>query len=244
MGRPWLLRMRWLDLLFAHWPLPAEELRRHLPPDPDLEIDLFDGTGWLGIVPFTMTDVSLRGIPAIPRLSTFPEVNVRTYVRYRGLPGVWFLSLDARSRPTVLGGRLVFHLPYHHAHMTSRRHADTVEYRSERRGTSAAATARFAARYRPLGPATPTAAPGPDGGSSRPGFDDWSTVRMRLFAADRRGRIWRTEIAHPPWPLQTAEATIDAGGLAAANGLTLPAVDPIVRFVAALDVHGWPPVRA
>jgi uncharacterized protein len=244
MAAQWLLRMRWLDLLFAHWPMPADDLRRRLAPDPDLEIDLFDGTAWLGIVPFTMTDVSARGVPAIPRLSTFPEVNVRTYVRYQGLPGVWFLSLDARSRPTVLGGRLMFHLPYHHADMTSRRLGDTVHYRSERHGQGALATARYAARYRPIGPATSTSPPASDGGPSRETFDDWSTVRMRLFAADRGGRIWRTEIAHAPWPLQPAEATIDAAGLAAVNGLTLPAVDPIVRFAGRLDVRGWPPVRA
>jgi uncharacterized protein YqjF (DUF2071 family) len=246
MALPWLLRMRWLDLLFAHWPVPADEVRRLLPPDPDLEIDLFEGAAWLGVVPFTMTDVSARGLPAMPRLSTFPEVNVRTYVRYRGLPGVWFLSLDARSRPTVLGGRLVFHLPYHYAEMTARRRGDTVDYRSERPRArdGAGERARFLARYGAVGPPAPTSPPAPDGGPAQPTFDDWSTVRMRLFAADRRGGIWRTEIEHDPWPLQPAEATIDADGLVAAAGLTLPAVDPILRFSARLDVHGWPPVRA
>jgi uncharacterized protein YqjF (DUF2071 family) len=242
MPLPWLLRMRWLDLLFAHWPMPPDDLRRLLPTDPDLELDLFDGTGWLGVVPFTMSDVSARGMPAIPRFSTFPELNVRTYVRYRGLPGVWFLSLDARSRPTVLGGRLVFHLPYHHARMSARRRGDTVDYRSER--GDAARSARFVARYRPVGPAVETAPPAADGGPSRATFDDWSTVRMRLFAADGFGRIWRTEIAHDPWPLQPAKATIDADALVTADGLTLPRVDPILRFAARLDVHGWPPVPA
>ena len=231
MALPWLLRMRWLDLLFAHWPIPAVDIRPLLPPD--LELDLFDGVAWLGVVPFTMTDVSVRGVPAVPRFSTFPELNVRTYVRHRGRPGVWFLSLDARSRPTVLGGRVVFHLPYHAARMSSRRRGDVVDYRSERVG--AGSTARFSARYRPTGPVMDVAPAS---------FDSWATARMRLFSADRAGRIWRTEIDHAPWPLQPAEATIDADRLVAAHGLTLPASEPILHLAGRLDVHGWPPVPA
>jgi uncharacterized protein YqjF (DUF2071 family) len=228
---PWLLRMRWLDLLFAHWPMPPVALQALLPAEPALELDLFDGAAWLGVVPFTMTDVAARGVPAVPRFSTFPELNVRTYVRHRGRPGVWFLSLDARSRPTVLGGRLLFHLPYHEAAMSSRRHGDTVDYHSVRAGGSA----RFAARYRPTGPLRPAAS-----GS----FDEWATHRMRLFSADRTGRIWRTEIDHAPWPLQPAEATIDAAEIVASHGLVLPDTPPILHVAARLDVHGWPPVTA
>jgi uncharacterized protein len=226
---PWLLRMRWLDLLFAHWPVDADELRRRLPAG--LELDTFEGRAWLGIVPFTMTDVSARGVPAIPRFSTFPELNVRTYVRHRGRPGVWFLTLEARSRPTVLGGRAVFHLPYRHADMAARRAGDTVAYGSRRRGRPAAA---FRAEYRPTGLVTVAPA-----GS----FDDWSTRRMRLFSADRRGRIWRTEIEHRAWPLQPAEARIDASDLVAALGLRLPDEPPRLAFSRRLDVHGWAPTK-
>jgi uncharacterized protein len=226
--------MRWLDLLFAHGPMPAATLAPLLPVDPDLELDLFDGTAWLGIVPFTMTDVSPRGVPAVPRLSTFPELNVRTYVRYRGLPGVWFLSLDARSRPTVLGGRLVFHLPYHHARMTSVRNGEVVAYRSERRARGERGPAGFAARYRPTGTVMTVA---------DDSFDAWATIRMRLFCADGAGRIWRTEIDHGRWPLQPAEATIDADELLATHGIVLPDRPPILHYSARLDVRGWPPVR-
>lgn len=229
---PWVLRMRWVDLLFAHWAFEPEPIRRLLPGDPALELDLFDGHAWIGVVPFTMTDVSARAVPAIPRLSTFPEVNVRTYVTYRGSPGIWFLSLDARSWPTVLGGRAVFHLPYHHADMAARRSGDAVVYRSRRTGRGMPGA--FDATYRPTGPVTiPPAA----------SFDRWATQRLRLFVADRRGRIWRTEIEHGAWPLQPAEATLDARSLLASHGLTQPDVDPILHFAGRLDVRGWPPVR-
>jgi uncharacterized protein YqjF (DUF2071 family) len=107
--RPWIMRMRWVELLFAHWPIDPGALGGLLPPD--LEIDTYDGQAWLGIVPFRMEDVAPRGLPSPPGLGAFPEVNLRTYVRHRGRAGVWFLSLDAASRITVEGARRFYHLP-------------------------------------------------------------------------------------------------------------------------------------
>ena len=232
MGEPWLFRMRWLDLLFAHWPVDPDALGPLLPAG--LEVDLFDGEAWLGIVPFTMADVAPRGFPAIPRLSRFPELNVRTYVRRNGTPGVFFLSLDAASRPTVEGARRVFHLPYFQARMRSVRTPDGVDYRSsrtDRRGPPAA----FRARYRPTGPAA-AATPG--------SLDDWLTRRMRLFATDRRGRIVQTAVDHPDWLLRPAEAQISENTMAAAHGLLLPDRPPHLRFVDRLDVRASRPTRA
>ena len=232
MGAPWVIRMRWLDLLFAHWPLDAAALAATLPPP--LELDTFGGRAWLGIVPFTMADVSPRGLPAIPRYSTFPELNVRTYVRHRGLPGVWFLSLDAMSWPVVRGARRVFHLPYVHARMRSVRSGELVTYVAARDDPDDVG-ARFEARFRASGPVVRAA----DGT-----FEDWATNRMRLFSADSRGRLWRSEIAHAAWPIQPAEAAIDAAELAGAHGLTLSDEPPHLLYARRLDVHGWLPVRA
>jgi uncharacterized protein YqjF (DUF2071 family) len=229
--RPWILRMRWVDLLFAHWPIEAAALRGLVPPA--LELDTFEGQAWLGIVPFRMEDVAPRGLPAPPRLGAFPEVNVRTYVRHRGRAGVWFLSLDAASRLTVEGARRFFHLPYVLAEMSADCDGDWIEYRS-RRSDPRGAPAELALRYRPTGPVE-LAAPG--------SLDAWLTDRMRLFAADGEGRILRTEIRHTPWPLQPAEAEFRVETLAAAHGLTLPAVPPHLLFAQRLDVRGWWPRR-
>lgn len=224
--------MRWRDLLFAHWPVEAGALTAVLPAG--VELDTFEGRAWLGIVPFTMADVAPRGIPAMPRFSTFPEINVRTYVRHRGAPGIFFLSLDAASRPTVEGARRVFHLPYFHAAMSSRREAGLVAYRSQRtdgRGPAAA----FEARYRPTGPVR----------AAEPGsLEAWLTDRMQLFAADRDGRIHMTRIDHAPWPLQAAEAEIRLETMALAHGLELPGTAPHLRFAGRLDVHAWLPDRS
>jgi uncharacterized protein len=230
-ARPWVMRMRWFDLLFAHWPVDSDALAALLPAG--LDLDFFDGQAWLGIVPFTMADVAPRGFPAFGRFSRFPEINVRTYVRHRGSPGVFFLSLDAASRPTVEGARRVFHLPYFRARMSSATVAGATVYRTQRidrRGPPS----RLEARYRPIGPVEP-AAPG--------SLEAWLTDRRRLFAVDRRGRIWRTEIAHAPWPLQPAEAEIPLNTMAAGHGLVLPGMAPHLRFSARLDVRAWTPER-
>ncbi len=229
--RPWVMRMRWTDLLFAHWPVDASALSALVPAP--LELDTFDGQAWFGIVPFRMEDVAPRGLPAPPRLGAFPEVNVRTYVRHRGRGGVWFLSLDAASRLTVEGARTFFHLPYFLAAMSVARDGDAIEYRS-RRTDPRGAPADLAVRYRPTGQAQ-QAAPG--------SLEAWLTDRMRLFAIDDEGRVLRTEIRHAAWPLQPAEAEFRSGSLAAAHGLTLPPAPPHLRFSRRLDVRGWWPRR-
>ena len=230
-GPPWVLRMRWVDLLFAHWPVPAEALRPLIPPE--LEIDTFEGQAWLGIVPFRMEDVAPRFLPAPPGPGAFPELNVRTYVRWRGRGAVWFLSLDAGSRLAVEGARSAFHLPYYRARMSAETNAGWVEYRSERtdpRGPQAA----FEARYRPIGPVEP-AAPG--------SLAAFLTDRRGLYAADPAGRLWWTAIRHAPWPLQAAEAEIGVDTMATAHGLTLPDDVPVLYFAKRLDVVAWWPRR-
>jgi uncharacterized protein YqjF (DUF2071 family) len=107
---PWVVFMCWRDLLFAHWPVPAEKLQSLLPSG--LELDTWDGQGWIGVVPFRMTDVGPRLMPPIPGVSSFSELNVRTYVTVGGKPGVWFFSLDADSIVAVRAARWGLHLPY------------------------------------------------------------------------------------------------------------------------------------
>jgi len=129
---PWRWRQSWRDLLFAHWPVPVEAVRPLIPAG--LDVDTFDGTTWLGIVPFRMAGVMLRPLPDLPWISAFPELNVRVYVTRDGKPGVWFLSLDATRLPAVVAARLLFHLPYHWARIDITPEGDGFAYRSVRRG--------------------------------------------------------------------------------------------------------------
>lgn len=225
------MRMRWRDLLFAHWVVDPAALRPLIPSS--LVIDTFEGRAYLGVVPFGMEDVAPRGLPAVPYLSVFPEVNVRTYVRDGERSGVWFFSLDAGRRLAVEGARLGFHLPYFHARMSMVRDGDAVVYRStrlDRRGRPA----ELDVRYRPTGPARP-APPG--------SLDRWLTDRLRLFAVDGRGRVSSASIAHAAWPLRPAEAEFRAETLSSAQGLELSGPPVHLAFADRLDVRAWWPRR-
>ena len=226
---PWLLAMRWHDLLFAHWPLDPTQVAPHLPPA--LELDTWDGAAWVGLVPFTMSGVRLRPLPPLPGSHAFDEVNVRTYVRAGGRAGVWFFSLDAASRSAVEAARLSLGLPYLHADFAVRAEGDGVDYRARRIDGRAPAGA-LAMRYRPIGPAQTHA----------DAFTAWLTARFSMFSR-RAGTLLRTDIVHEPWPLAPAAADIDVETLVAADGLARPDSPPILHFARRLDVRAWPPVR-
>ncbi|HYC77198.1 MAG TPA: DUF2071 domain-containing protein [Planctomycetota bacterium] len=226
-ARPWAMTQRWCDLLFAHWPVPVDVLRALVPAP--LEIDRFDGEAWVGLAPFRMENVRLRGTPPMPGLSSTPEVNLRTYVRHRGRGGVYFFSLDAAPPPVVWGARLWFGLPYYRARMRCEADGDGVRYSSERLGRRSPAVLR--ARYRPTGPAA-RALPGT--------LDHFLVERYRLFVV-RRGRVRVAEIHHPPWPLQPAEAELQEQTVSTAAGLELRGPPRTLHFARALDTLEWAP---
>lgn len=227
----WALSMRWRDLLFMHWPVDYEALRPLIPPA--LSLDTFDGGAWLGVVPFSMSGVRPRYAPSVPRVSSFPELNLRTYVTAGGKPGIWFFSLDAHNPLAVRLARATFHLPYFDAEMYCRGQDDgSIHYRSLRTHRRAAG-ARFAGSYRP------TAAPVEAGDLER-----FLTARYCLYAADSAGRLLRGEIHHDDWTLQPAEAEIEKLDMTRQIGLDLPDAEPLLHFSRSLDVVAWPPQRA
>ena len=226
--RPWAMSQTWHDLLFAHWPLASSRLRPHVPAVFDL--DLFDGEAWVGVVPFRMTNVAPRALPALPWVSEFPELNVRTYVRVNDRPGIYFFSLDAGSAVAVTAAKTLLNLPYHAASMNVASYGDTIDYQSVRQGTRQ--RAQFQATYRPLAPARAAAA-----GS----LEHFLTERYCLYNLDHRRAPYRLEIHHPPWALQPAEATFARNSMAAANGISLPADPPLLHFVKRLDMVAWLP---
>jgi uncharacterized protein YqjF (DUF2071 family) len=143
-ARPWVMGQTWDSLLFAHWRMPAAALRRHVPPQ--LDLDTFDGEAWLGVSPFVVVGLHLRHLPPLPGASGFLELNVRTYVRYRGeRPGIWFFSLDASSRLAVRAARVGYGLPYFRARMQG-----PPDYRCERLGDRR--QHEWAGSYGPTGP--------------------------------------------------------------------------------------------
>ena len=131
--RQWAMTQRWNDLLFAHWPVPAASIAPLLPAG--LVPDTFDGSAWIGVVPFWMDRIRFSALPKVPGADTFPELNLRTYVReeHTNLAGVYFFSLDAANPIAVSIARMFFRLPYYWAHMTIKPQPDgRFLYRSDR----------------------------------------------------------------------------------------------------------------
>jgi len=221
----WIMTQTWHDLLFAHWPLPPEALRPLVPAQ--LPLDTFDGQCWLAVTPFHMSNVHPRGLPNIPGLSSLPELNVRTYVKLEDKPGVYFFSLDAGLLSAVLAARSFYRLPYFYARMKVKLAGEEIRYHSLRR---VRANAEFRARYRPVAPVQ-LRAPG--------SLEHWLTERYCLYTTTGRS-VFRAEIHHLPWPLQDAAAEIDLNTMAAAAGITLPALSPLLHFSRKLDVLAWP----
>jgi uncharacterized protein len=222
---PWLQGQTWRDLLFAHWRVSVETLRPHVPPE--LPIDTFNGSAWLGITPFEVTGARPHGLPPASRLSRFLETNVRTYATVDGKPGIWFFSLDAASALAALGARLTYRLPYFHARMSARRRGGWNEYRMTRRRS--VATLELA--YAPSGEAF-AAAPGT--------LEYFLAERYCLYVVGRRRRILSADIHHPPWPLQPADARISRNALTAPLGISLPDAPDTLHYAARQDVVIWP----
>ena len=224
---PWIMTQTWHDLLFAHWPVDASALRPLVPSG--FEVDTFDGQGWVAVVPFRMTNVAPRGIPALPWVSAFPELNVRTYVRVNGRPGVYFFSLDAANPVAVGVARTLVHLPYFTAAMQVEQKEGWITYRSQRTSTKGS-PAELKARYRPVGPVTP-----PAEGT----LEHFLTERYCLFTVDQAFHAFSLDIHHPPWPLQVAEAEITVNTMAEAAGIRLPSMAPLLHFSKRQDMVAW-----
>lgn len=228
--QPWTMEFTWHDLLFLHWSLPPASLRSLVPAS--LELDTYDSAAWVGVIPFYMSGIHLRRLPPFPGTSAFAEVNVRTYVRFRGQPGVYFFSLDAASFLAVCAARAWYHLPYFHARMSVANEGTAVRYSSRRRDHPCPAD--FVALYRPT---SEVRCSQPDS------LEYFLTERYCLFTTDRSQNVVRAQIHHQPWPLQNAEVELQQETLARAAGIFLPHTAPLAHFSRRLDVCVWRPER-
>jgi uncharacterized protein YqjF (DUF2071 family) len=224
---PWIMVQSWRELLAAHWPVSWDELRPLVPPE--LVLEAFDGRAWVGLTPFRLTDLRPRGFPALPALSNFPEMNLRTYVRVGNRPGIYFFSLDAASCLAVIGARILYRLPYFHAAMRIEARDGWIHYQSHR---TEGGDAEFIGRYRPVAPVF-LASPGT--------LDHFLLERYALYAVLRSGMVLRGDIHHRPWPLQRAEAEIERNTVAAVHGIALPPEPPLLHFAARQDTLVWAP---
>lgn len=221
--------------MFLHWPLPPEVVATTLPPG--IELDVYGGMAWLAVVPFQLS-FAPRGLHVSPYRRRFDELNLRTYVRRNGLPGVYFYSLDAGDPFSVLMARTFYRLPYLNADMAS--HWDDASERvhfHSRRTHRGQPEAVFQATYQPTG------APfRPEPGS----LEEFLLNRFTLFTPGP-GACWlKAEIHHPPWPLQPAGCEVNLNTLPASAGFSLtdPLQPPVAHYVRSMDMVAWPPQLA
>lgn len=214
------MHQTWEDLLFAHWPVPVELLRRWVPEP--LRIDTFDGTAWLAVTPFRIEGLRARGLPAFPGLSSFPELNVRTYID-AAKPGVFFFSLDAGNPLAVMFARRFYNLPYFQAEMNIRASGSGVSYQSRRRRSGAELEALYE--------------PSADAFRSAPGtLEHFLTERYCLYTV-KRGKVFRTDIDHVPWLLQPAKAEFRRNTMAEPIGITLSTPPLLLHFARRLEIR-------
>jgi uncharacterized protein YqjF (DUF2071 family) len=228
-GRP-VMRQQWAQLLFLHWTWDAAAVQRTLPAG--LTVDTFDGRAWIGLVPFFMRRVRPAGCPAVPGVSDFLELNVRTYVHdARGRPGVWFYSLDCNQWLAVKVARTFFHLPYEHATMSAVVDATTgeVDYAAGRRGQ--AEESRFLYRAAGAGQAAVPSS-----------LEFFLVERYTLFAhAARRDRLYVGRVAHAPYQVAGAEVPVWDDGMMRLAGFDPAGRPPEHRCTAAaVDVDVFP----
>lgn len=225
---PWVMTQIWNELLFAHWPISPENLRPLVPLI--LSLDTFERECWIGIVPFHMTSVRLRWIPPVSRLSNFVELNVRTYVILQGIPGVYFFSLDASNPVAVALARLIYHLPYFNATMSSKRVGDAIHYIS-RRTHKNAPPAEFQAIFRPTIPIF---------FAQKGSLEHWLTERYCLYTVIPGKGAYRGDIHHIPWTLQLAELETKKDTMAISQNIHLPDAPPLLHYSHRQEVLIWP----
>ncbi len=231
----WLMRMNWNDVCFLHWRVAPEVLRPTLASG--LELDLYDGSAWLSIVPFRMTEIRRRGVPRLPGFADVPEINVRTYVRAGGSAAVWFYSLDAAGLLAVEGARLLMGLPYFNASIVATMADGAYAYRSERHDRRASA-GRFAATWRLSG----------DAAVAQAGSIEAFLHERYELAVSRGGRLFAARVMHAPWRFHPIDVTIVENTLASIPGLVLTGRPDYAFFaspvlVRTTGLRGVPAVR-
>ena len=216
---PPVLKAGWLRQTFLHWPFRPADVQVLLPPG--LLVDEYDGMAWVSLTPFLMASVRPAGVPTEPRVSMFPETNLRTYVRRPdGRDGIWFLSLEVGSA-AMLAARCAVGAPYHLGDLSVSQHRGALIYAGTRRGGAPS----YHLVVRPGDPIQPSAR------------DIWLTGRWRAYTR-RFGILFETPVEHEPWPLAAGVIEELTETLVTATGLPAPHGDPLVHFSTGVrDVH-------
>ena len=225
-SKKWIMSQQLQDVLFLHWVVPTDWLCGMLPPE--LELDLYGGEAWISAVLFKARGTHIRGMPAVPGMRTFLQLNVRTYVRYRERRGVYFFSMDANSLAAVQTASLGGFLPYRQAHIEMVKQGTRIMFKS--RHSEANSVEEIELAYEPQ---AAIIEPAP--------LEIWLTERYSLWTKPR-DRLYRLDIGHPPWRLQYVKGEIKENSLASFLPDQLHRLRPVTHYSSSVEVLFYPPI--
>lgn len=226
-SKRWIMSQQLQDVLFLHWTVPADWLCRLLPSE--LELDLYGGKAWISAVLFKARGTHIRGMPALPGMRTFLQLNIRTYVRYGNRHGVYFFSMDANSRTAVQAASLGGFLPYRHSHIEMAKRNERIMFKS-RYSSGATGVEGIELAYQPQEEIIETTH-----------LETWLTERYSLWTKPK-DRLYRLDIGHPPWRLQYVKGEIKGNSLADFLPEQLHRLRPISHYSPSMEVLFYPPV--
>lgn len=218
---------QWRDLAYIHWRYDPSTVQALLPEG--LEVDTFDGSAWVGLIPFSMRGITVPHMPPVPYFGSFPEINVRTYVRRGGIPGVWFFSLDVNRLIPAVVARTTYLLPYYWGRAANRVEGNLLESSVERRWPTRARS-------------TTTV----EIGQAIPRSDDLAvflSARWGLYSRGFFGGLMYAPVDHEPWPLHEATLLRIDQNVVQAAGLPAPVGEPHVMFSPGVSVRIGRPRR-
>ena len=225
---PWQWAQRWSDLLFMHWQVPARILRPHIPAG--LDLDTWDGSPWVSLVAFRLDHVRHRRLPSLGLVANIIELNLRAYVRRKGEPAIYFLSIHADKRLAVALAHWMTPLPYVRARMVYER--DRTDYRFQSTRLAAPAVPlHLEARFNPH----PLAFQAPAGSQA-----EWLLERYGLYAVTPRGNLLRTVVQHPPWQVQDVSLRLSRNTIGDPFNLPLSRAPGAAHFSSGLHALVWP----
>ena len=224
-GQP-VMHQNWGKLLFMHWRINEHFIRPLIPAE--LEIDTFGDSAWLTVTPFSMWDIRAFPpyVPPVPGLNAMNELNVRTYVHFNGVPGVWFFSLDIDSRAAALAARTFYYLPYYTADIKHEQKGDQFHYTLKRDDDP---QALFQASWT-AGDKIPQA---------QPGSKEFFLTERYVLYSEKDGDLYRARIHHQPWGLQQATLIDFSTDIIEAAGITQPSTQPILQYAEEVNVDIW-----
>lgn len=226
---PWVMKQTWQDLLFAHYPVKLEVLQQVVPSV--FQLEQYNGTAWIGVVPFRVQNHRVRFLPPMPGINRFLQLNVRTYVTINGKRGVYFLSIDMNHLIARQLAKSLFYMPTQTATINMSHNECGIYFNSK---TVEKGHPEFECQYTPIG--QPFYA-------RKETFEAWLVERYSMYSLNRRGEVVRCDILHDYWPLQYVDVEINNNSIFQNRGIQVASKDPILHYAKRMEAYLWPVAR-